>query len=285
MKCICKSDLGTPKNYSEKFNTSKCPRCGSVKFLSKVKDIVFDYNSENQKYSDETYLAEGEFRWAHKKLMKILKKDSGKTLEMGSYTGFFINELKSKYDSDVYGIDLNKKAIKHGLKNYPKLKDRLDFEGGFKSVIFKNILLIDVFEHVLDPIDFIENLSNRLGQRGRIYLSGPTLQRVFFDRSDKPPHHTWRYSSKGLTLFFNTMGYKLVTEHVEQNGTLAVRNFIGLIITNFKKEYYGESTMAKVNKKSKFLSLFTAFFGVFASFILFLFNKQYCSRLMIYEKI
>lgn len=285
MKCICKFDLGTPTSYSENFNACKCPRCGSVKFLSKEKDIVFDYNSENQKYSDESYLAEGQFRWAHKKIIKILRKDSGKTLEIGSYTGFFINELRSKYDSDVYGIDLNKKAINQGLKNYPKLNGRLDFNEGFKNIIFNNILLIDVFEHVLNPKDFIDNLSKRLGKRGRIYLSGPTVERIFFDRSDKPPHHTWRYSSKGLTLFFNNMGYKLVAEHVEQNGTLAVRNFIGLIVSNFKKEYYGESTNSKLSNKSKFLNLFSNFIGFFLSFFLLLFNKQYCSRLMVYEKI
>lgn len=284
MKCICGSKLGFPKNYSKNFKSAECLNCNSVKFLSN-ENIVFDYNSDNQKYSDENYLAEGEFRWAHKKLIKILKSDSGKTLEMGSYTGFFINELKSKYGSNVYGIDLNKKAINYGLKIYPDLAGRLDFDDAFKNIEFNNILLIDVFEHVLNPKEFVDNISERLSKGGRIYLSGPTIERIFFDRSDKPPHHTWRYSSKGLTLFFNKMGYKLINEYVERNGPLAVRNFIGLIMTKFNKEYYGESVVSSVNKKSIFLNLLTTLLGSLVSVFLFLLNKQYCSRMMVYEKI
>lgn len=289
MKCICQNDLTIRKPYSTNFNIDECESCGS-QFFSKTGDVQirFNYNSENEKYDDENYLTSGEFRWAHFEIEKILKNKAEKNLkilEIGCFNGFYVNYLFKKYAIDVYGTDVNKKAINIGKTVYPEIQNRLSYAEPNKASKYDIIILIDVFEHVDNPKEFIGDLYELLKENGKILLSGPTKERVFYDKTDRPPHHTWRYSSNGMIEFFAQNKFKIIGLEIERNGYLALRNFIGNILSGNPKEYYGENISKKLNRKDQTFRILSLPFVLPINLILRIFNLQYCSRLMIYEKI
>ena len=285
MTCICGETQMKQKTYSTNFNQSICLKCRSICFEAKEGVNWFDYDSKNDKYSDENYLSHGEFRWAHIKIFNLLKKQRGAFLELGTFNGFFANHLAAKLDIDIYGEDMNAEAIEIGKKIYPNISNRLGLVEEFKKVQFDGIILIDVFEHIENPKLFVEIIRKRLKTGGKVYLSGPTIERLFHDRSDMPPHHPWRYSSLGMINFFKNNGFKLVEHKIERNGPLLIRNLIGLFLARFPKEFNGESVNFKPKSGNGWVYTLLNYFGVLVSFLLYIFRIQYCSQLMVYEKV
>ena len=285
MTCICGEPNLVLKKYSENFDQKTCFNCGSACFVAKEGVNWFNYDSDNDKYSDQDYLSHGEFRWAHAEILNLLKNECGSYLEIGTFNGFFANQLAFESKLDVYGEDMNSEAIRVGKGLYSKIADKLGLVNQFEKIQFDGIILIDVFEHVEDPRSFVENVSKRLKSGGKIYLSGPTIERLFHDRSDMPPHHPWRYSSKGMIKFFESSGFKIVERKIEYNGPLLLRNIIGLFISGFPKEFNGEGLNLKPKSKKTVLNKLLNFLGLPVSFLLGLLRIQYCSQLMVYEKV
>lgn len=285
MTCICGETQMIKKKYSKNFNQSVCLNCRSICFHAIEGVSWFNYDSANDKYSDEIYLAHGEFRWAHSEILNLLKNSKGRMLELGTFNGFFANQLSTKLKIDVYGEDMNEEAIKVGKEIYPAIALKLGSVNEFDNNQYDGVILIDVFEHVSEPSLFVENIRKRLKPDGKIFLSGPTVERLFHDRSDCPPHHPWRYSSQGLIEFFRNNGFKLVEHRVERNGPLLLRNLVGVILAKFPKEFHGEGLRLKPKKNSRLFQVIFNYVGFFISILLHLFKLQYCSQLMVYEKV
>lgn len=233
--------------FSRNFDQKRCEVCSSVFFVSRSKglEVDFDYNADSAKYTNPDYLYGAQLRWAHSML---LRRDwhGKRVLELGCFNGFFGDEL-TRRGADYYGHDLNAKAVKVGESLF-NLVGRLftSFDMVEEKGPFDAIILIDLLEHVDDPAELLEKLRSLLSLDGEVIIAGPLAGRIFYDKTDFPPHHKWRFSLKGLEALALKKNMCVTQVQIQYDAVLLLRNIIGRLIAGFNREYRGESVIAPV---------------------------------------
>ncbi len=114
----------------------------------------------------------------------ILSADfSGKVLDVGSGTGFYIDQWKAAGLKDITGSDLTETAVARLREKYPGYRfSLLDIgagECGFEPESFDYISAFDVFFHIVDTgryVSAIDNVHALLKSRGWFLWSDNFLQ-------------------------------------------------------------------------------------------------------------
>jgi SAM-dependent methyltransferase len=244
----------------------------------------FQYGGDNEKYTEKSYLYGKQLRWAH---LELLKQDwsDRRVLELGCFNGFFLDELK-KRGADVYGFDVNQDAVTIGSELFA-LTGRLDFsmERLARYGPFDDILCIDVLEHLDQPGTFINEINELLQPEGRLTVAGPTTERRFYDKSDFPPHHKWRFSRRGLRAMLQQHGFQVVSTSIQYDGMLFLRNFIGRFLYGMnKKEFYGDAVIVAPNMKLGFRWLYTLL-SMLGTRMFSILRISYCSTIFVAQKV
>jgi 2-polyprenyl-3-methyl-5-hydroxy-6-metoxy-1,4-benzoquinol methylase len=155
----------------------ECPRCGMVssrptlagdEILGRYADVV-----------DENYLGEEEgrrelFEWVLRVMGGYLVRGN-RLLEVGSNVGLFLDTARSAGWS-ARGIEPSKWAVKTGRERFgvdlrQKPLEELDDEPGSADAI----VLLDVLEHFIDPLDALRRLRPLLDDEGVLALSTVNL--------------------------------------------------------------------------------------------------------------
>lgn len=280
-KCrICDMEFST-KQINERYQELNCENCKSTSFYFSDKYLYGD----DYKYSDISYLNNYELRWAHEKVLEYFKKKKNdgnlKCLEIGCFNGQFVNEMRL-FGVESFGTDINDKAIDFGRNKYfPDKPDVLSTD--FSKHLFNSntIIMIDVLEHIEHPIEFLRNLPPNIT---KVIISSPLANKVFFDKSDFPPHHYIRINPNGLFNELSRLGFSHKEELIIQSsGFLLLRNLIGRIKYGWNKKWYEGSSVFSVQsgvfRKIYFiLDIYTSrlfkFFGLrYSAFVLIVSRK------------
>ena len=286
--CICSAALKR-KPFSVHFDSLHCETCGSCRFVAiSTKNGTpapeFQYGGDNEKYTEQSYLYGKQLRWAHQKL---LEQDwSGrKVLEIGCFNGFLLDELK-KRGADVYGFDVNQDAVTVGCELFG-LTGRLDVSMERLTTYgpFDDILCIDVLEHLDQPTTFVDELYALLQPGGRLTVAGPTTERRFYDKSDFPPHHKWRFSRVGLKALLQEHGFRVVSASIQRDGMLFLRNFIGRSLYGMnKKEFFGDAVITAPMMETGFRRLLYDALSMVGIAMFTVFRISYCSAIFVAQK-
>lgn len=112
---------------------------------------------------------------AHLCLMVLRRhQPSGRLLEVGCAQGFFLNAARTTYE--VVGVEPSR-----GAAEYARRALRLDVpaatleEAGFPEASFDAVALIDVIEHVADPVGLLKGCARALKPGGVLYLVTPDI--------------------------------------------------------------------------------------------------------------
>ena len=129
--------------------------------------------------------------------------------------------------------------------NRPQARDRLDRQGFAVSRqldsissdrSFDAVLLIEVIEHVPDPVDFLSRLRSRLDPDGRIFLTTPCGELRNGSRTTNAydtPEHIQFFTAKSLRLAVKKAGYRDITyEYID---ALYPRGASALSFATFKR--------------------------------------------------
>jgi len=104
------------------------------------------------------------------------KSAKGKILSIGCGEADFEQSLVRK-GYQVYGIDLNKKALKNAEK-----KGIISIHGDFYKQEFTEkfdfILTIDMIEHAQDPAEFIRKAKELLKEKGVLIIKSPNFGHI-----------------------------------------------------------------------------------------------------------
>jgi 2-polyprenyl-3-methyl-5-hydroxy-6-metoxy-1,4-benzoquinol methylase len=134
-------------------------------------------------------------------------------LDVGAGTGHLARSVRSR----LPGIDM------HCVEESETLRDRLERQGfavskNLESISadhsFDAVLLIEVIEHVSDPVDFLVRLRKHLDPQGQIFLTTPCGELRNGSRTTNAydtPEHVQFFTEKSLRLAIKKAGFRDIT--------------------------------------------------------------------------
>jgi len=158
----------------------KCTHCGAVYRSempsdSELEKMYSDYYSQSNLNGSSTHMLSNDISIQnHASYIAKIAKPNSRILDFGSGTGELVSTLSNK-GFDVDGIEYSKNAIieanhKYGIKLKSSIDD-LDRSGEGYDVI----LVVEVIEHLCDPVKLMSSLITHLKPGGIIYLTTPNL--------------------------------------------------------------------------------------------------------------
>jgi SAM-dependent methyltransferase len=167
-KILCKVTLNAGTHY----DLAECPACGVIMFdpLPSPAQLADFYSAAY--YDFDRFREEGKGMAFARKLTKWQK--TGRLLDVGCATGFFIHGIRKNSAWEVFGTDFGETAVR-----FANEKLGLDVKQGnlidiaFPAKFFDFIHINNVLEHVLRPVEMLEESRRILKPDGKLYLSVP----------------------------------------------------------------------------------------------------------------
>jgi len=160
-------------------------------------------------------------RNTHERVHWICSKvEQDNVLDVGCSQGL-VSILLARSGKTVFGIDINDSTIQYAkqqlIKEPKVLKDRVEFVSDdflhhdFKHKKFNVILLGEVIEHVIDPLEYIAKCHSLLEKGGQIILTTPFGINDFIDHK-----HTFYFSKPYKYLFsgFQKIDYAIISKWI-----------------------------------------------------------------------
>lgn len=190
----------------------KCQSCGSFWYRSMPSESALQslYQDAPQGSSDEVCALGSTSEAIAKSLLRSVGwfDGAGKTLEIGAGFGAMtrilvqsgvpisVVEPFSSYDFQGLGVEFYR-----SLAEVPEGKK------------FKWIFLVEVIEHVADPVEFLKEVSRFIEPDGKVFVTTPNARGIaarvqaFGWRELANPTHLWLFSPDSLAEVFRRAGY------------------------------------------------------------------------------
>lgn len=145
-------------------------------------------------------------------LINNLGISSGKLLDIGAATGFFMSIAK-KRGFNVVGVELSDFAARKGRENGLDIVTGDLLNTNFEGESFDVVTMFDVLEHVPDPKKLISEVSRILKPNGLIIVNTPDAESMWAKVLGKrwqlimPPEHINYFSPKNLSKYLEDNGY------------------------------------------------------------------------------
>lgn len=112
--------------------------------------------------------------WLKKKFTDMnISKDSS-ILDIGSWTGGFINQFYEMGYKNISCLEISKEAVKLGKETYPKFNwMNYDVENVELDKKYDVIIMFEVIEHLVNPIETLTKIKSKLNDGGMIFFSIP----------------------------------------------------------------------------------------------------------------
>lgn len=223
--CDYKS-LYKKKFLSEIYNIVKCKNCGLVYLIprpaeDKIKRL-YDSDYFQGKGFDRTvdYLKEYSAGDAaeYRRMLDLIGryKNGGRLLDIGCGMGAFL-DIALKGGWDVYGLEVSeyaagllKKRFRDNIIN-SSIKDGL-----FKNNYFDAINMMEVVEHLIDPIGDLKIIRKYLKQEGVLIVQTGNIESFPAKIKNKNwnyilvPGHVFYFSTKTIKMLLEAAGFKIV---------------------------------------------------------------------------
>jgi methyltransferase family protein len=137
-------------------------------------------------------------------------------LEIGCGPGYFLREARRAGIRNVVGIDRNPWGVQEARRN--------DLEAYVGSIAvlprtrqFDAVVMLDLLEHITDPVAFLADVQARLRPRGRVFIMTPNIRSLLALISGrrwvsfKIPEHVYYYSPRSIRRLLERCGFEVVS--------------------------------------------------------------------------
>lgn len=212
-----------------------CNKC-SMLYLNPVfkDDALEEYYRSNHQLQGEVVANDmGFYSALYSKGLSLITKSFpvlGSILDVGCSTGIFLDIAKSR-GWQTFGLELNKKEAK-----IARVKNHLIKEEMINSVRFDKkfdvITLWDVFEHIKDGAQFLNEAKKLLKKDGIIFIQSPSRDALaakimqsdcnMFDGLE----HVNLYGIESLTMLAKSAGYKVESYETVISEAGVINNYL-----------------------------------------------------------
>lgn len=204
-----------------------CKACGLITCSIAGREQYLDLYKKDARYFELVGAGYASFedRFQHDygvsevRLRNILRwTTAAKTLlDVGTGNGAFLQRCVEA-GFKCHGVDLNAWMLKKASVLVPKAVLRcgeiteLEFDTTFDVITF-----IDVFEHVLDPLNYVKRIRELLSKGGLVVIETPDTESDGWKKQGvqwthcKPHEHPFLYNEKHISTIFATVGLTLVS--------------------------------------------------------------------------
>lgn len=223
--CGCKDYIslfkGTKKSpdlYPLNFSILKCKKCG----LARTYPIPY---SGNIKYEDpwraakcienETIVNKDVFKLKASNILKYIEryKRAGRVLDIGCGAGVLL-DLARKEGWDTYGVEVSKVHCQYATNIGIKMTNSTIADAGFPDGYFDIVSMIQVLEHVMDPVKDCIEAKRILKDDGILVIDTPNIgtliakyQRELYLPLE-PDCHVWQFTPTTLKEVLARAGFK-----------------------------------------------------------------------------
>lgn len=226
---ICDMDEAQKLLIKNSFNIVRCKNCGLVYIDPRpTKEELIDFylfKSDRDK-SHQNIDGDRENIEKFKNKLSIIEKfskDRGKILDIGCSTGSFLRIARDA-GWEVYGIEIDTNKVAHAKDEYGlNVQAKELMETKFPDKYFDAITLFDSLEHMLNPLNTLNEISRILKQSGILILTTPNvsgllprLTYTLFARTigvwehPTPPAHLYQFSKRTVERLLERAGYKVI---------------------------------------------------------------------------
>jgi len=158
----------------------ECRNCNLIYVNPRIKSLEKIYWGDPEKYFEEARFIFLDKKPHHRdrnyiEELKQIKKHKfpGKLLDIGCNMGFFLRKAKEMgYDS--YGIDPSPSLTQLGRKYFDlNIENNFLEKSSFQGKSFDVITIIDVFEHITGPKEFLKQVHGLLKDDGLVCIKVP----------------------------------------------------------------------------------------------------------------
>lgn len=200
----------------------RCSKCSFIYTLPRptVEQLREFYNNSSYFYSEyvpnklDSNIAKKSTVGLHK-IIKRYNPDAKRILEIGCGYGHTLFGL-SLNGYEVVGTDISKNRVEfaennYGIKVYNSEFPPDEFKNSFDVVIMSQLI-----EHVINPLDYLKNAANFLRKNGIIFISTPNIDCFIFHllgkhyEPIKPPEHISFFGPKSLDFISKKAGLEPV---------------------------------------------------------------------------
>jgi SAM-dependent methyltransferase len=131
-------------------------------------------------------------------------------LEAGCGLGYFTYALK-RGGYDVVGIDISREAVEQATRAYGDFyqAESVESYAATADKKFDAIVMVEVIEHLEDPLTVIAGAVRLLSPNGSIILTTPNRTYYGYDQpwsTDLPPVHLWWFSEESIKVLAERVG-------------------------------------------------------------------------------
>jgi glycosyltransferase involved in cell wall biosynthesis len=180
------------------------------------------------------------FNWLKDMFEKNNIPKDAHILDIGSWSGAFINEFYKMGYKNISCLDISKEAVRLGKETYPQFSwMNLDIEKTALSEKYDVIIMFEVIEHLIEPVDTLIKIKTYLQKDGFIFFTIPKEE--FINKDGMAYEHVSYISQKQLetlganveSLSSRATGFNWYTGYIKNkqddiSGTPKTKILIGL---------------------------------------------------------
>jgi SAM-dependent methyltransferase len=146
--------------------------------------------------------------WGVTRVLQRAKANS--VLEAGCGLGYFTYALK-RAGYDIIGVDVSHQAVEQATRAYGPFYEAESIESYARTAgrTFDAIVMVEVIEHLEDPIAAVQDAVRLLSPGGSVVLTTPNRTYYGHDQvwsTDLPPVHLWWFSEKSIEVLARRTG-------------------------------------------------------------------------------